>query len=154
MCSCCLLGLSSGVKYQLCIVGISSDGRKQSDSSLELQQRSVSGHHSYTHTCSESAQVQQTRIYSRSPDLSLCAMPAGFLKLRWCFCCFSFSQSGGVLCGVGKDSHNKTVSVLRIRNCTLFLNIVYVCVICLISSFRQWSFGTLGVWQKEVWFQS
>ncbi len=110
LCSCCLLGLRSGVKYQLYIVGISSDGHKQSDSSLELQRRSVSDHHSYTHTRSESAQVQPI-----CRPVTVCAMPAGLLKRRWCFCSFSFSQSGGVLCGVGKDSHNKTVSVLHIK---------------------------------------
>lgn len=33
-------------------------------------------------------------------------------------------------------------------------NIVYVCVDFLTCLFRRWSFGTLGVWRKEVWFQS
>uniref|UniRef100_A0AAR2JJH4 WD repeat domain 90 n=1 Tax=Pygocentrus nattereri TaxID=42514 RepID=A0AAR2JJH4_PYGNA len=78
-------------------------------SALELQQGTVSDHDQNTCALTQHSQVD-THTHTVSTTY-LNSHTLTFDCLNLC-CISSFSYSGGVLCGVGKDSHNKTMVVV------------------------------------------
>ena len=64
----------------------------------------------------------------------------------------SFSKTGSVLCGVGKDSHNKNVSFMELEKTLHFDHFeVYMRVVNWkhLYSYRWWSYGT----QRDVYVE-